>query len=174
MPNVSYNGSTYVCAIAIKGEDFIRLLDANYAPIAVFEGISDFSDYTITDGDWESPLEEGACNLVVMRRDGSVSRSGLKCGDIVASSVYTCVLSANSATKWGAISGGYRRSIPVTGLAESDLVLIISSSNDDWLQSKVSLYISPNYLVFDATSLPSADVHVTFSVMKLSAAVALD
>ena len=43
------------CDKAIKGENFIELY-MDGAKIASFEGISDFSGYSIEGGEWEIPL----------------------------------------------------------------------------------------------------------------------
>lgn len=52
----------FECAKAVKGEDFIRLYDEGGNTIAAFEGVSDFSAYTIDDGEWEAPKEELTVN----------------------------------------------------------------------------------------------------------------
>lgn len=54
---VSHNGTNYECAIAVKCEDdnYIRLFDTNGAEIITFYSISDFTEYTITEGSFTDP-----------------------------------------------------------------------------------------------------------------------
>jgi hypothetical protein len=53
---VTAYGTRYDCARAVKGSDYIRLYDAAGTLIASFDGIADFSGYTIEGGTWEAPL----------------------------------------------------------------------------------------------------------------------
>lgn len=55
MPTITYLNETFSCSHACKGPDFIELLDANGKVTYLFESISDFSMFTITDGSWEMP-----------------------------------------------------------------------------------------------------------------------
>ncbi len=43
------------CTKAIKGDDYIRLLDAQGNCIASFDGISDFWGYSVNGGEWDGP-----------------------------------------------------------------------------------------------------------------------
>ena len=52
---VTANGERIECDKAIKGENFIELY-MDGAKIASFQGISDFSGYSIEGGEWEIPL----------------------------------------------------------------------------------------------------------------------
>lgn len=56
MPTLTFLNETYTCAKAQKGYDFVRLLDENNIPIFYADGISDFTPYVLTDGEWEPPL----------------------------------------------------------------------------------------------------------------------
>ena len=49
------NETEHQCARAIKGTDYIRLYDVAGMLIASFDGILNFSGYTIEDGIWETP-----------------------------------------------------------------------------------------------------------------------
>lgn len=82
MPNVTYCGTTYACTTAIKGDTYIRLLDENDALIADFEGISDFSAFSISGGSWESPEAADDCYVVAMRRDGTLVKTDKKACDL--------------------------------------------------------------------------------------------
>ncbi len=52
MKTVTIYGEQYQCAKAIKGRDFVQLLDITGTRVAEFSGISDFSGY---EGDWDAP-----------------------------------------------------------------------------------------------------------------------
>lgn len=81
MPNVTYLGTTYPCAKALKGEDYIHLLDSNGCMIVAFDGIKDFSGFTI-DTDWTAPTPEGECYIAVIGDDGVIRKGGHRCCDI--------------------------------------------------------------------------------------------
>lgn len=84
MPKVTYCGATYDCTTAIKGDTYIRLLDENDSLIADFEGISDFSKFSISNGNWTSPENADDCYLVVMRRDGTLVKTTKKACDVAS------------------------------------------------------------------------------------------
>lgn len=81
MPNVTYGGTTYPCAKALKGADYIHLLDSNGCMIAAFDGITDFTGFTI-DTDWTTPTPDGECYLAVIGDDGVIRKGTHKCCDI--------------------------------------------------------------------------------------------
>jgi len=45
----------YECAKAVKGTDYVHLYDESNNCIASFEGVHDFSLFTIENGDWSEP-----------------------------------------------------------------------------------------------------------------------
>jgi hypothetical protein len=55
MPTLKYLDYAFDCATAIKGEDYIHLLDENGTLIVSLEGIADFSVFTLTNGEYASP-----------------------------------------------------------------------------------------------------------------------
>lgn len=61
---VIHNGTTYECAVAVKCENdcYIKLYDANGAEIVAFHNISDFSDFTVSDGSFSDPCN---CNMPI-------------------------------------------------------------------------------------------------------------
>ena len=81
MPNVTYLGTTYPCAKALKGDDYIHLLDSNGVLIVAFDGIKDFSGFTI-DTDWTAPTPNNECYIAVIGDDGVVRKGGHRCCDI--------------------------------------------------------------------------------------------
>ena len=82
MPTLEYLGESYTCATAIKGDNYIRLLDEKGCMIASFEEISDFSGFKITNGGYTSPTMDHHCYLAVIRDDGTIGKGGHKCSDI--------------------------------------------------------------------------------------------
>lgn len=81
MITVTYLGESYECSKALKGADYIHLLDSEGCMVAAFDGITDFSGFTI-DGDWTTPTPENDCYLAVMGDDGVIRKGGHKCCDI--------------------------------------------------------------------------------------------
>lgn len=55
MPVVKYCDLSYSCSVAIKGNTFIELRDEADNAFCRFDGINDFSLFTITDGTWTGP-----------------------------------------------------------------------------------------------------------------------
>ena len=82
MPTLTYLENSFDCTTAIKGNDYIRLLDENGILIASFEGIADFSAFTLTNGEYTTPTAENQCYLAVIRDDGTIAKGGHRCSDI--------------------------------------------------------------------------------------------
>ncbi len=55
MPILTFHNEQFPCARAQKGKDFVRLLDENNSEIFFADGVSDFSQYFLSDGEWEAP-----------------------------------------------------------------------------------------------------------------------
>ena len=55
MPNVTFAGMTYACTKAIKGYNYIELQDDSGRMICRFDDITNFSAFSITDGEWSDP-----------------------------------------------------------------------------------------------------------------------
>ena len=72
MPTVTYNDSSYTCTTALKGADYIHLLDGSGKMIAAFDGITDFTGFTITDGSWTTPTALKDSYMAVVRDDGVI------------------------------------------------------------------------------------------------------
>lgn len=84
MAIVTFNNETFSCATAIKGPDYIFLLDDDGDVIVAFEGIADFSGFHITDGDWVIPTPENECRIAVVKDDGTMGKGGHKSSDILS------------------------------------------------------------------------------------------
>jgi len=82
MPTLKYLGDSYGCATAIKGANYIHLLDENGVMVAAFDKISDFSKFTLENGSYTSPTADHDCYLAVIREDGTLGKGGHKCSDI--------------------------------------------------------------------------------------------
>lgn len=86
MALVTHQDKEYSCTTAIKGEDYIHLLDEDGELRTAFDGVSDFSGFSITDGDWTSPTPEEDCYVAVVKDDGTMGKGGHKCSDILPKS----------------------------------------------------------------------------------------
>lgn len=87
MATVTYLDESYSCATALKGSDYVHLLDSNGEMIAAFDGVKDFSGFSITEGDWTSPTDDHNCYVAVVKDDGSMGKGGHKCSDILTGTV---------------------------------------------------------------------------------------
>lgn len=82
MPTLKYQGVSYDCATAIKGPDYIHLLDKNGVMVAAFDNITNFSSFTLENGSYTSPTADNNCYLAVIRDDGTFGKGDHKCSDI--------------------------------------------------------------------------------------------
>lgn len=110
MPSLVYLEQTYDCATAIKGDDYIHLLDDNGCMVASFDGITDFSEFTLQNGTYTSPTADHDCYVAVMRDDGTLGKGGHTCADIgvamtTASSAATAAANAQATAESKAASG---------------------------------------------------------------------
>lgn len=83
MATVSFLNESYECSKAIKGSNYIHLLDENGVKIATFDGIKDFAPFSITGGEWSEPAAASDCHLAVVREDGTVVKSDHKFCDLL-------------------------------------------------------------------------------------------
>lgn len=83
MATVTFLGETYECTTALKGADYIHLLDANGDMTAAFDGVTDFGLFSITGGSWKEPTSAGDCYLAVVQDDGTIGKGGHKCCDLL-------------------------------------------------------------------------------------------
>lgn len=79
MITVVHQGKQYTCSVAIKGADYIHLLDENGCMCTAFDGVTDFSAFQVHNGDWTLPIEDHNCRVAVVREDGSVAIGGHRC-----------------------------------------------------------------------------------------------
>lgn len=116
MATVSYQDITIECATALKGIDFVHLLDESGTMIAAFDGVSDFSGFSITGGSWVTPADPHECYVAVLREDGSIAAGGHRCCDLCTMAVYNV---AFPATGWSS-SAPYTQAVSVSGVQASD------------------------------------------------------
>lgn len=83
MITVTVCGATYSCVTAIKGSDYIRLLDEAGERVASFESIADFSIFAIAGGSWTTPKGVGDCPIAVVREDGTISKCTKTTGQLL-------------------------------------------------------------------------------------------
>lgn len=82
MAVVNHLGVEYPCSTALKGTDYVRLLNADGKMIVAFEGVTNFSAFTITDGDWVAPTAAEDCYLAIIQGDGTVGKGTHRCCDL--------------------------------------------------------------------------------------------
>ena len=82
MPTLKYLDEAFDCTTAIKGDDYIHLLDDNGVMVAAFDAITDFSGFTLENGSYVSPTADHSCRVAVIRDDGTIGVGGHTCEDI--------------------------------------------------------------------------------------------
>lgn len=69
-------GRAYNCTTAIKGPDYVRLINYAGTTVASFDNVSDFSVFTLISGAWTDAKGVDDCPVAVIREDGSVAKCG--------------------------------------------------------------------------------------------------
>lgn len=87
MATVKYGDLSFWCDKAIKGENYLHLLDEAGEMKVAFDGIDDFSAFSITGGSWTEPTPEHECYVAVMKDDGTIGKGGHRCCDILTAEV---------------------------------------------------------------------------------------
>lgn len=87
MATVKYGDLSFECATAIKGDNYIHLLDEAGAMIVAFDGVGNISEFTITGGTWKNATPAHECFVTVMRDDGTIAKGGHRCCDLIAAEV---------------------------------------------------------------------------------------
>lgn len=77
MAVVTCNGKSFTCNKAIKGTDYVHLIDASGVMIAAFDGVSDFSVFSISGGSWTSPTATTENSVAVVKEDGTTGKCGV-------------------------------------------------------------------------------------------------
>lgn len=82
MAILTHKEDTFECATAIKGDNYICLLDENGLTVARFDGITDFSEFSLDGAEYTAPTADHDCCIAVIRDDGTIGKGGHKCSDI--------------------------------------------------------------------------------------------
>lgn len=164
MAKVTFMGTEYECATAIRGSDYIHLIDSNGVLIATFDGIVDFSAFTITSGTWSAARSDEACNIAIIGEDGVVRRGPLKCTDIMPTIKYLIKLSV---TAWLTSGDAYLQTINISGIVASDLVVLNPVEQLDWAYGTLDADVTTNdYITFTTHELPATDINIEAYVIK--------
>ena len=84
MITVTFCNMTFTCEKAIKGSDYVHLVDADGNLTACFEGVTNFNKFTITGGFWTAAPSNDDCELAVVGAGGVVRKSTKKASDIAS------------------------------------------------------------------------------------------
>lgn len=82
MITVTYNNVGYECNVALKGSDYLHLLDADGKCTVAFDGVTDFTKFIITGGGWTTPTTADDSYLVTIGDDGSIRKGSHKSSEI--------------------------------------------------------------------------------------------
>lgn len=81
---VLFGSIYYECTTALKGDNYVHLFDENGAMVAAFEGVSDFSAFSLGGGEWTNPGPIDDCYVAVIGEHGSIRKSPRKFSSIDA------------------------------------------------------------------------------------------
>jgi hypothetical protein len=98
MITVKIGSLTFEGAKAIKGSNYIRVLDSNDNLVASIDGITSFSGITISGGSWTTPAAASNCEVAVIMADGTVAKGNVKNCDILTN---TKAITLKSGTHYG-------------------------------------------------------------------------
>lgn len=119
MPTLVFMEQSYPCSVAIRGSDYIHLLDENGIMTAAFDKITDFSDYTLQDGSYTSPTADGNCKVAVVRDDGTIGVGEHACADIGKG--ITKKVSVSLSATWSG-SGPYTQTVTIPNVTANTKV----------------------------------------------------
>ena len=121
MPTLKYQGVSYDCATAIKGPDYIHLLDKNGVMVAAFDNITNFSSFTLENGSYTSPTADNNCYLAVIRDDGTFGKGDHKCSDI-----------PQTASDVGAAPAGFGLGATAKLISNTNLIDTLKTAKTGW------------------------------------------
>lgn len=157
MPTLKYLDRTFDCAVAIKGADYIHLLDENNVMTAAFDNITDFSDYTLENGSYTAPTAEGYCKVAVLRDDGTIGAGDHTCADIGTAMTNAQAAGAKAQQALDAANAGYSNQeilTPATaslyGLGEDavpdDVLGVLGAYKQHWWKRRSVAYYPAYYV----------------------------
>lgn len=163
MPKVYFCDDAYECAVALKGNDYVHLLDASGCMIAAFDAVASFDDFVIEDGDWTAPKSNDSCNIAVVREDGTIGKGSHKCSDIKSENVVNCYSDAKQNPI--AINGTYTTTYSLIGSPFTFAVLNASLATGQVMGSSGNRRISFTNITRDSATESNINI-ATFSVAE--------
>ena len=186
MAVVTCLGNEYRCAVALKGSDYIHLVDDKGDMVAAFDGISDFSKFSISEGTWSTPTADDDCYLAVVRQDGTIGKGSHKCRDVgnsggggstdpaVSSKLtrYEVTLSY-SESRWTKSGSLYTKLCTAPNVAATDFIILDAANQGAWARSCLSVTVNNGSILFTASSLPTSDCTLYLFVTKTTETITL-
>lgn len=163
MAIVTHLNESYECSKALKGDDYIHLLDANGLMIAAFDGVSNFDNFYISDGSWTTPKSDDSCNIAVVREDGTIGKGNHKCSDIKPENVVNCYSSATQSTI--SVSGTYTTTYSLIGSPFTFAVLNASLATGQVMGATNNRRITFTNITRDSATESNINI-ATFSVAE--------
>ena len=152
MATVTYNDESFTCTTALKGADYIHLLDDDGHMVATFDGVSDFSKFVISGGSWTTPSPANDCAAVIIE-DGTIENGGK-----IANSV---VLTAAGWTD-------NLQTVALAGMTGSKNIVVSPAPASHVAYGEASIYCSAQgngTLTFTCDGTPDSDLAVNVLVM---------
>lgn len=166
---VTFKDEQYECAKAVKGDNYIHLLDEAGCITTAFEGIVDFSCFSISGGDWTVPSEDLECYLAIVDVDGRIKRSKYKCGEVSQIKEYTVTLPLDQ-KYWthDTSANTYSVTFSATKVTDNSFIIIEPVSNASWAYSNILKVATLNgYITITAGGIPSADCEIKLRVLDI-------
>lgn len=106
--------------------------------------------------------------IYVRTKISSVWGSWVKIPTANDTKTYTTVLPTTSggASDWQAVTGGYELAKTITGLTVYDSIVAVASDDTIWTTNELNATLTANTLTFFVSSLPSAEVTLTYTITK--------
>ena len=154
MPTVTYNNESFTCTIALKGSDYIHLLDASGHMIVAFDGVVNFSGFSITDGDWTSPTAVDLCSVAVIEDDGTIGESSFAPNDFLTKgSVTPASIGAAALDSNGKVTAT-QASAPITSITASTTLALAHAGK--LLQANSTSAITLTIPTNDSVAFPNS------------------
>lgn len=170
MISVTYNGQSYECTTALKGTDYIHLLDASGNMITAFDGVTDFTGFSITGGSWTTPKDVSQCYLAVIGDDG-VIRKGRHKDFETAPRISNITLLAAS---WVGSDSPYTQTITLAGTTVNSKVDVQMDATALGIlvdSSTTALWVENSNGTLTAKALgekPNADLSIQVTISEVS------
>lgn len=154
MATLTFNGTRYECEVAIKGPDYVHLLDANGALILAFDGVVNFNAFSLQDASWTIAEVEDNCRVAVMREDGTIGAGSHRCRDI-GTKGYTLELPNAQSSEWVLGKDGmYTLTYAVPGILSTDHVVVTAETNKSFIYNELIVTNANGALIFFTEQRP--------------------